>query len=250
MATGYEEDIDVPTEPIGDLGDGPAVPADDAAPGVFVSMTFRRSSTFAAFAAALAKAQGAMEGASKDNVNPHFKSKYADLASVWEACRGPLSDNGIAVLQPPCAKGSVVTVTTLLAHASGEWIQSDLTMAAQQNTPQAIGSCITYARRYALASMVGVAPEDDDAEAAQGRSNGNGQQQQRPPAPRPQPITSTPDGFDAWLLDMEATAIEGTAALEAAWKKSQPYMRKYLTDTDNAKWERLKAKAAQVKVSA
>lgn len=79
-----------------------------------------------------------------------------------------------------CVEGSSVTVTTLLAHASGQWISSDLTMTAQRqikdgggweklDTPQAIGSCITYARRYALAAMAGVAPEDDDAEGAQGR---------------------------------------------------------------------------------
>jgi hypothetical protein len=184
----------------------------------------------------MAKAQAEIEGASKDKTNPHFKSSYADLASVWEACRGALTKHGLSVLQPVAADGPSVTVTTLLTHNSGEWIASDLTMTAQQNTPQGIGSCITYARRYALASMVGVAPEDDDGNAASQTTTN-----------RPQAVVAkpqTPDGFDNWLADLEAVADEGTPALEEAWKKSQPYLRKHLTDTNPAKWSALKKKAS------
>jgi hypothetical protein len=236
-------------EPMGDASDSPTAGWDEAAPGVEVSFTFTRSKSFARFAGALAKAQREMEGASKDSLNPHFKNRYADLAAVWDACREPLGKHGIAVLQPPCAKGPTVTVTTLLVHESGEFIQSDLTMTAGQNTPQGIGSCITYARRYALQSMVGIAPEDDDGNAAsQGSGNGNGARVSTMPAPRvetPQArvAPSTPAGFDDWLADMEATADEGTEALERAWKSSQPYFRKHLTDTDKMKWELLKARA-------
>ncbi len=128
-----------------------------------------RSQSIAALSSALAKAQGEMEGASKDSTNPHFKSKYADLASVWDACRKPLAKNGLAVLQPVTAEGNAVTVTTILAHCSGEWISESLTMTAQQATPQAVGSTITYGRRYGLSSMVGIAPDDDDGEAATAR---------------------------------------------------------------------------------
>jgi hypothetical protein len=213
-----------------------------ADPGLLVSLSFQRSASFAQFAAALAAAQGEMEGASKDSLNPHFKNKYADLAAVWDACRTPLSKHGIAVIQPPCAQGPTVTVTTLLVHRSGEFIQSDLTMTAQQNTPQGIGSCITYARRYALQSMVGIAPEDDDGNAASSMTNGHAQRGPSIAIPK-----SAPDGFDEWLIDLEATADNGSEALKAAWTKSQPYFRKHLTDTDNARWERLKAKAAKVK---
>lgn len=123
-----------------------------------------------ALAAALAKAQGEIEGASKDKTNPHFKSRYADLASVWDACRKALSANEIAVIQSPSADGPLVTVETVLVHSSGAAASSRLTMKARDDSPQAIGSAITYGRRYGLASMVGVAPEDDDAEAAQGRA--------------------------------------------------------------------------------
>lgn len=199
----------------------------------------RRSDSIAALAAALAKAQGEIEGASKDKTNPHFKSSYADLASVWGACRAPLSKNSLAVLQPAFADGPCVTVTTILAHSSGEFIEVDLTMTAQQNTPQGIGSCMTYARRYALSSLVGIAPEDDDGNAA---SQGNGHAQK--PANEKPFVPAVPVGFDNWLNDLEAVADNGTPALEDAWKKSQPYLRKHLTDTDKAKWESLKAKAA------
>jgi hypothetical protein len=202
----------------------------------------------AALAAALAKAQGEIEGASKDKTNPHFKSSYADLASVWDACREPLSKNGLAVMQPCFADGPRVTVTTILAHASGEFIEVDLVMTAGQNTAQGIGSAITYARRYALSSMVGVAPEDDDGNAAS-QSNGNGRKPEQAPM-KVETNSAPPAGFDEWLADLEAVADEGTAALESAWKKSQPYFRKHLTDTNKGKWEAIKTRAAGATVAA
>lgn len=119
-----------------------------------------------ALVAALAKAQGAMTGAKKDAVNPHLKSKYADLASVWDAVRGPLSANGLAVIQTTEPAQAGVCVVTLLAHSSGEWIRSRLFMPTQKNDAQGVGSALTYARRYALAAITGIAPDDDDGEEA------------------------------------------------------------------------------------
>lgn len=117
-------------------------------------------------AAAFAKAQGAIEGAIKDRTNPHFKSQYADLASVWDACRQPLSTNGLAIAQGVETDATKVTVTTRLMHASGQWIESAIASEARDTGPQAIGSCVTYLRRYSLSAMVGVAPEDDDGNEA------------------------------------------------------------------------------------
>jgi hypothetical protein len=129
-----------------------------------------RSESLAELAAALAKAQGAMRPAAKDHVNPAFpRSKYADLASVWEACREALTANGLSVVQLAAADGNAVTVTTVLLHVSGEWVSEALTLLARDAAPQSVGSAITYARRYGLAAMVGVCPDDDDAEAAMGR---------------------------------------------------------------------------------
>ncbi len=134
-----------------------------------VTMTMLRtqwSPTIGALAAALAKAQGVMGGAKKDAINPHFRAKYADLASIWDACREPLSVSGLAVIQLTQPATGGVTVVTILAHASGEWIRSELFMPCAKPDAQGLGSAITYARRYALAAIVGVAPEDDDAEGA------------------------------------------------------------------------------------
>jgi hypothetical protein len=117
-------------------------------------------------AAAFAKAQGAIEGAIKDRTNPHFKSQYADLASVWDACRQPLSANGLAIAQGVETDATKVTVTTRLMHASGQWMESAISSEARDTGPQAIGSCVTYLRRYSLSAMVGVAPEDDDGNEA------------------------------------------------------------------------------------
>ena len=134
-----------------------------------------RSAEIDKLAEALAKAQGDIEGATKDASNPAFKqgarvAAYATLASVWEACRKALSSNGLAVTQTTRGGDlATVTVITTLLHASGQWMRSDLTMKPMAATPQGIGSAITYARRYALAAMVGVAPEDDDGEGAMGR---------------------------------------------------------------------------------
>ncbi len=119
-----------------------------------------------AIAGALALAQADVLGATKDARNPHFGNKYADLASVWDACRPALTKQSLAVTQIPTGEGRAVRLTTLLVHKSGQWIGGTFTMTSQQDTPQAIGSCLTYLRRYSLSALVGVAPEDDDGNEA------------------------------------------------------------------------------------
>lgn len=121
-------------------------------------------------AGAMAKAQGEMRGAVKDADNPFFKSKYADLAAVLDACREALSKNQIAVFQTTEPDSEGIIVVTTLAHSSGQWLRGKLRVRPQKNDPQAIGSAITYARRYSLAAIAGVAQVDDDAESAMGRS--------------------------------------------------------------------------------
>lgn len=120
--------------------------------------------------AALAKAQAKIEGASKDKRNPAFNSKYADLASVWEACRSALTEQGLCVIQQPLSDGDRVGLKTTLGHSSGQWMASTVWTTPKDKTPQALGSCLTYLRRYSLAAAVGVTPdEDDDGNAASGR---------------------------------------------------------------------------------
>ena len=126
------------------------------------------SDTIDELAAALAKAQGAIGHASKDAANPAFKRdgkemKYATLASVWDACRASLAANGIAVIQTPGTdETGAVTMTTTLAHSSGQWVRGEMACRPVNATAQSMGSVVTYLRRYSLSAMVGVAPDDDD----------------------------------------------------------------------------------------
>lgn len=118
--------------------------------------------------AALVAFQGALTPPKKDTDNPYFKSKYADLAGVWESCRPLMLANGLALVQAPSTEGNIVTVKGTLYHVSGESISSVLTASAKDSLPQSIGSAITYLRRYQMCSMLGVAAEDDDGAAATG----------------------------------------------------------------------------------
>lgn len=139
-------------------------------------------------AAALAKAQGQIEGAKKSSSNPFFKSKYADLAECWNTCREVLTANEISVIQMPeeINENGRLNITTMLAHSSGQYISSTLTMTVTKLDPQAIGSAITYGRRYALAAMVGLAQEDDDGEKAMARQ----EKKDKKPVESPINITS------------------------------------------------------------
>lgn len=127
------------------------------------------SPTVGKIAEALAKAQMDIIGAVKDSNNPFFKSKYSDLASVWDACHKQLNSQGIGIVQL-FRKSEDIVVDTLLIHSSGEWLRSTLEMKPKTNDPQGKGSASTYARRYALAAITGVCPLDDDGEAAMGRT--------------------------------------------------------------------------------
>jgi len=122
-----------------------------------------QSETIGKLAEALAKAQGLIKHATKDGMNPHFKSPYATLASIWDAVRSALTTNGLSVMQTfDFADDESPIIITTLAHSSGEWVSGQLKLKPTQNTPQGIGSAITYGRRYSLAAIVGVAPDDDD----------------------------------------------------------------------------------------
>ena len=118
-------------------------------------------------ATALVKAQQAFGPALKTSSNPHFKSRYADLAACVEAVIDALNSNGIALIQRnvPCDSG--VCVETVFVHESGETLSSGpLHVPAAKQDPQGYGSALTYARRYSLMTACGIAPEDDDGNAA------------------------------------------------------------------------------------
>jgi hypothetical protein len=180
----------------------------------------QKSDSIKELAAALAKAQGEIKGASKSSTNPFYHSKYADLSEVWDACREPLAKNGLAVIQSANSNGDVgkidiwrkddsgagafrsvaavkLTVVSLLAHSSGEWYQDEVSFSVE-NDPQSIGKAISYMRRYQLASMVGVYQEDDDAEGAMGRKSSTQTELPPPSGKTDSPGQQQQDAKDHW----------------------------------------------------
>ncbi len=115
---------------------------------------------------ALCNAQSQMGGAVKDSANPFFKSSYADLTAVIKAIKQPFADNGLSYTQFPVSNENGVGVSTRLMHVSGQWLEMEYTLPTVKKDPQASGSAITYARRYALQSIAGIPTADDDAESA------------------------------------------------------------------------------------
>ncbi len=167
-----------------------------------------QSESIKELAGALSKAQGAMKGAVKDSANPFFKSKYADLASVWDACREPLSSNGLSVLQTTSFDEKGIKLVTMLLHTSGEWVSGELPVKPVKDDPQGMGSAMTYTRRYGLSAIVGIAPEDDDGNAASGKK-ADSKESEKHSAP-----TSDEDVAAATLISERiaiATKIRGMA---------------------------------------
>jgi len=154
-------------------------------------------------AAALSKTQAMLQGAVKDAKNDHFKSRYADLASCWDACREALAANGLSVVQLPEGDGSVVTMTTMLIHTSGQWVSCTGTFRPTKADPQGLGSCITYARRYQLCAVVGISPEDDDGNAASEPVKQQAKPERKPePKPKPEPEPEVAKQLDADLAEI------------------------------------------------
>lgn len=145
----------------------------------------KTSETIKEIAAALAKAQGAIKGAPKTSENPFFNSSYADLESVREAIRVPLSENGLAFVQDVAtADGGQYYLSAKIMHISGEYIEfGPMRVPAKEGTPQAVKSAVTYMRRTQILSMFGMSEADDDAEAAEGRQQPKKPMKQQGPPP-------------------------------------------------------------------
>lgn len=191
-------------------------------------------------AAALAKAQGAMKNASLNKVNPHFRSKYADLAGIRDAVIPSLTANGIAVVQTFDVTTERDTfVRTRLIHASGQWIESLCPIPSVPDM-QKMGSAITYARRYSLSAICGIAAdEDDDAEASVDRT------------PAKAAVAAKPNGYDKWVKELDAFAAKHTDGqliseiAESGTDECKAYLR-----TDATTLAALRSKAAKNKTAA
>ena len=152
--------------------------------------------------AALCKAQSEMGPARKGKVNPAFRSNYADLASVIEAVQ-PLHDNGLAYSQLVAVDGDIVGVRTVLRHVSGQTLDcGSMTARAKDSSAQAIGSALTYLRRYSLMTACGIASADDDGNNA-GRPSAPPPPRSSSPPPPPAPMTTPPSTWS----DVDAQAV-------------------------------------------
>jgi hypothetical protein len=126
----------------------------------------KSSETIEKLALALCAAQGEMGGAVKGSANPFFKSSYADLTSVIKAIKEPCFKNGLSYVQLPHRDGNSIGVVTRLIHTSGQWLEHEFTLPMVKGDPQAAGSAISYARRYALQALFSIPSVDDDSESA------------------------------------------------------------------------------------
>jgi hypothetical protein len=247
--------------------------------------TMAMSSEIGKLAEALAKAQMEIKGAIKECKNPFFNSRYADLATVWDACREPLSKQGLAVIQTTDGTPDQMVILTTLAHSSGQWIRGRLVIKPIASrvskddprleiTPQTIGSCLTYGRRYALAAIVGVAPEDDDGNSASGKQPvefrkqstpvvdqmlKTGQALKVPPVQKSEPVPeiqkeSIPKGLNTLMeltgvrLEELKVYLEGKNFIPKAGKISD--LKKHVLDqmTEDGNWDKVvnKIKVARI----
>jgi hypothetical protein len=166
-------------------------------------------------AKALAAAQMEMGKALKQSQNPAFRSKYADLGNVMDACMGALNKHGIAVVQPMRETEFGRCVVTMFIHESGDTLECPVPLILTKNDMQGLGSAYTYARRYGLMALAGIAPEDDDGNAAAAAA----------PAARKAPGVmdeGRPPNMDAWVWEVikdlpgEATDLEKATAVASA----------------------------------
>lgn len=144
----------------------------------------KKSDNIAALAKAMCQVQAEIENASKNAANPHFRSKYADLAEVLNTVRPVMSKHGISITQFPAFENGIASVETIVMHTSGEWMTGISSAPVTKQDAQGVGSALTYLRRYSLAAIAGIAQEDDDGNSAVG---GGQRQQQAPKQQAPDP---------------------------------------------------------------
>jgi len=179
-----------------------------------------RSESITELAKAMVKAQRDFGPLIKGSINPFFKSKYSDLAAVMDVARGPLAENELFVTQTTDADiaDGFLAVETTLVHSSGEWIAGCLKIPLVKNDPQGLGSAMTYARRYALQAILGLAAEDDDGEAA---TRGNGRQGPNKTTPATSASPQQSSQSDTLIIqgEIEDVSIKTGTDNNGPWKK-------------------------------
>lgn len=197
--------------------------------------------------AALAKAQGEMRPALKDSTNPHFRSRFADLASVWDACREPLSKHGLAIVQSVVNKDGEQYLETTLGHSSGQWISSEMRLPIQKPGPQELGSCLSYCRRYSLAAIVGVYQDDDDGEKGERLPlSAPGERPQTNSLPAPAKVSPNVATLSAQMIQqLNPYFAEDLDAIEMVSQKFGCHWTKLPVDKFTVVLERMKERKRQ-----
>jgi hypothetical protein len=183
---------------------------------------------------AVSTAQGEMSHASKSTVNPFFKSTYSTLTQVWDAIREPLSKNNISVFQDVITNQTGISVTTLLSHSSGQWMEfGPLEITLVKKDAQSIGSATSYAKRYALSAAIGVVSgeDDDDGEKAMARDQPSKTTskpyEKKSPA---QVVAEETNVKPVYITNDEASIF--SSALKKCPEEFQDNVWKYLNDLD------------------
>jgi hypothetical protein len=198
-----------------------------ASPTALCSMAFHFEDHMKEVASALVRAQKAFGPALKTNTNPHFKSKYADLAACVEAVIDALNANGIALIQRNVETDSGVCVETVFVHESGEMLSSGpLHVPAAKQDPQGYGSALTYARRYSLMAACGIAPEDDDGNA--GVNGVQSERKEKDSKSDPKEITKAVKAGKAAAVAEHLAGLTN-AKMDAIWQALDPETQAAIT---------------------
>ena len=185
----------------------------------------------AALFAAIAQAQGEVENATKSATNPHFKSRYADLAEVLNAVRPVFARHGLAIIQSVSSDQQLVTVATTIAHKEGGFVTSSMSCTSPTSKIQDLGSMVTYLRRYSVAAMTCISQADDDGNVAS----------QRPAKASTEPQKPSPTQA---LTDAATVAQNGTEALKAWFGGLTKSEREAISASPE--WTTIKAAAGKV----
>jgi hypothetical protein len=174
-----------------------------------------------------------MGKALKQSNNPHFRSKYADLGNVMDACLPALNDNGIAVYQPAGCDDRGEYIATVLIHESGQTLECRVPLIVNKNDMQGYGSAVTYARRYGLMAMAGIAPEDDDGNLAAAAPPAPRQQKPAQPATDPQAIEYLTKADSLPDLQKRWGKLPANVKLMAAVVKAKDERKRELSKPEN-----------------
>jgi hypothetical protein len=204
------------------------------------------SDNISELAGALAKAQAELKNPNKASENPHFRSRYADLATGLNAIRPVLSKHNLAVVQMTRVDGDAMMLDTRLVHASGQWVQGSYYVCKFPTKHQEAGSALSYSRRYSLFAMIGIAGEDEDDDGNEASQSPTPAPARKPPPPKPASNTMAPEDSQT-TRDVMLKSLDFCESAESLkeWARSNKATKDRLQSADqNLVAEAYRAKLA------